>query len=540
MNGKITIYNRTFFKDIYEKKGITIQQIADIIGCSPNKIIQFENNKHATLKIDQEKWEDFAGLMGLDSQYLYIILCNKMLCTDKNKTYIDGKALRAIRTEKDYRQDQLAEIIGCTPQNISKIELAADKPTLIDKDTMEKIAKVFNIDPLYLYPPQLPISNSEIHNSHKELVQFVDRLFYDNSTLRKTDLLYFRNLMSALGFDTTFIDNTTKKINANHKSAQKEIPEFVNRISNNQSPLREGDIFILRSILKKLDYQKGEERPDMSTDDIPKTNTVNNVSKIEQKIEEIKNAHNNNILPDCTIAPRISPFIKPSIQSYADYISQELNQIQDREHLFLIDMVVNHLNDFDQSQMNIIKCICKSSESFSYKKYAKTAHLVRDELLDWFFIALMPDLHEIAYELIFSDMEKFDILEKKKDEQGEENKEKSEKQKYLESIYSNKTFLLDSFQNSFNEVINYHLSGKQDIKNSIYYWVYTTLIPRFLTNVREEIYNIEIDINEEKKEELLREIKSQSSQLQQKFINALIKQIEHFCQNPQTDKNAPN
>jgi len=69
---------------------------------------------------------------------------------------------------------------------------------------------------------------------------------------------------------------------------------------------------------------------------------------------------------------------------------------------------------------------------------------------------------------------------------------KKEKEEYLKGIYSEQDFLLQNFTCILNETIDYHLPGKQTVKNSILHWVYKKLIPNFLIKTRKEIDSMDI------------------------------------------------
>lgn len=59
-----------------------------------------------------------------------------------------GIRIKNTRKEKNMTLQQLANIIGCTPQLISQYETGKRQPK---KETIEKIAKALNVDPFSLY-----------------------------------------------------------------------------------------------------------------------------------------------------------------------------------------------------------------------------------------------------------------------------------------------------------------------------------------------------------------------------------------------------
>lgn len=313
MNELISMYNGSFLKYVREKQNIDRKEVADVIGYKENDIKKFEESKNShsnkPLEISNEKMDALAKLLHIPRQNLMNNLCKTTFLVDE-KVAIDGIALKALREERGLTQEQLGNLVGYTAANISKIELSKTGSTLIEKEKANAIAKELNVDPVYLYCIDSFLNRSEANKYHKELLLFVNRLFCEDSLLRENDLISLGNIMSFLQFDEAFTNKTIEKIRQDHRTAQNEIRKFIDQISNNESTLLESDIHILRSMLKELYFQeKAQEYPSIN-DDIRKEITVDSFHKTEQKIEEIKQAHDNKIHSDLIMGPRVAPFKK--------------------------------------------------------------------------------------------------------------------------------------------------------------------------------------------------------------------------------------
>lgn len=520
MGDKLILINGSFFKWIRAEKKKEIEDIAKIIGYDKKDIIKFEDNDENHLIIDRETMDVLASFFGIPSKYLIATLRENKFYMDTRQIAIDENALKAIRELRGLNQTELAEAVGYSSAYISKIEshkyTSKGKRTNVSKKFMNNIAKVLNISPVFLYPIELPISKMELLTDKLEITQFIDRVFWDSKSLRVSDILYLHEIMSLLELDEVFINDTIEKIKKKHTEEQKEIRKFIDRVFKKQSELRESDIFSIQSILRHIYTLEKKELITATETDAHKKAVKETTNKIEQITENIRKEHNNELFPDLTLGGRLTAFIKPITISYSEKVAQKVHQVQNEEHLHMIEMIVDHLNYLDQSQMNIINNICTSSESFSYKKHVNKTYPTEELLFNWVFTTLVPSFHREAQNIIFN--KNFNITSTNK------------KKEYLNKIDSDWEMLLDNFKDILNVVIDHHAPQNQTIQNSILYWIYKTIIPGFLFTLKKEIDKVEInfDMNDKMRKEFMNRIKSRSSSVATKFSESIIELIKHF------------
>lgn len=416
--------------------------------------------------------------------------------------------------ENQMELKELAKRAGCSYEYLRKFKVGETE--YISPRRLKSIASVLNVSPQYLCADILSNSDLQTDKRYREQACLLDRFFYDNSLLRNSDILFFSKIMGYLQFDEEFTNTIIEKIKKEHESKQIEISMLINQIFDEQSIKRKSDLIFLRDFLSGLEAYYRESEYCTEIDNKAKSDISQEIQKrlkeIGAKLDQI--SEDSELEQNHQKSIHIPAIIKPSFIDLPGKVSQKVHEIQNEEQLHMIEIIVEHLDCLDQSHINIINGICKASESFSYKKHIQKTYPIQELLFDWIYTSLIPGFHREAYDLIWG--KEFNITEAK------------EKEEYLKGIYSEQDFLLQNFTCILNETIDYHLPGKQTVKNSILHWVYKKLIPNFLIKTRKEIDSMDINIDEAKGKELLRKIKTQSSQLQDKFTDSLIEQIKHF------------
>jgi transcriptional regulator with XRE-family HTH domain len=85
-----------------------------------------------------------------------------------------GKNIQKLRKERKMTQDELAEIVGIDPKNISKIETGKNYPT---SETIELIAKALNIEIYELFISH-PMSYSKMKEEIMTAIENKKSLIY--------------------------------------------------------------------------------------------------------------------------------------------------------------------------------------------------------------------------------------------------------------------------------------------------------------------------------------------------------------------------
>ncbi len=91
-----------------------------------------------------------------------------------------GQRIKAIRKNKKFTQEQLAELIGIEPQSLSYIETGKFSPS---PDTLQKLGEVLKVQPyeFYYFEPtnDVEMENEIIHKikSDKKFLKFIYRIY---------------------------------------------------------------------------------------------------------------------------------------------------------------------------------------------------------------------------------------------------------------------------------------------------------------------------------------------------------------------------
>lgn len=126
-------------RNIRKEKGLTLKQIADIMGCSPQLISQYESGKR------QPKLETIKKIaVALECQVSDI---DESLYINRRIPYF-ANALKELRTECSLTQKELAKELHVKEQNIVDWENGEREPYF---HVVERIADYFGTSLLYLY-----------------------------------------------------------------------------------------------------------------------------------------------------------------------------------------------------------------------------------------------------------------------------------------------------------------------------------------------------------------------------------------------------
>ena len=126
-------------RNIRKEKGMTLQQIADIMGCSPQLISQYESGKRQPKLETKKKIADALNCQVSDiDESLYI---------NRRIPYFSN-ALEELRTERNLTQKELARELHVKEQNIVNWENGKREPYF---HIIERIADYFGTSLLYLY-----------------------------------------------------------------------------------------------------------------------------------------------------------------------------------------------------------------------------------------------------------------------------------------------------------------------------------------------------------------------------------------------------
>lgn len=134
---KMSIGNN--IRNIRKEKGLTLKQIADILGCSPQLISQYESGKRQPKLETKKKIADALNCQVSDiDESLYI---------NRRIPYF-AYALEELRIERSLTQKELAKELHVKEQNIVDWENGEREPYF---HTVERIADYFGTSLLYLY-----------------------------------------------------------------------------------------------------------------------------------------------------------------------------------------------------------------------------------------------------------------------------------------------------------------------------------------------------------------------------------------------------
>lgn len=133
-------------KELREKSGLTQKQVAERLNISQSAYAQWETGK---LNPKKETIQKFADLFNVSYDYLWYgtseaQITNAIIETNSG-TF--PERLRQLRTKADLTQQQLADIVGTTQQNIAFWETGRQRPK---QPSLVKLANYFNVSIDYL------------------------------------------------------------------------------------------------------------------------------------------------------------------------------------------------------------------------------------------------------------------------------------------------------------------------------------------------------------------------------------------------------
>ena len=205
-----------------------------------------------------------------------------------------------------------------------------------------------------------------------------------------------------------------------------------------------------------------------------------------------------------TQGTRLLPFDKRPSFNLKERVTQNIYiKVLDDDELHLINMLVEHLNDFNDTHKKIIKDICKSAESDTYKKNIFENAPVNELVFDFVFNSLTPNFNNSAYDLIFGELFKTDNFEPK------------QKNEYIQSLEKQLDSLNKELIRILNEEMIYWLPENQTNKNMFYRWLSKTIFPLFFKEANEIINESALTENDIGK--LHSHLKTQSEQLKNAF-----------------------
>lgn len=134
-------------KDLREKKGLTLEALAAMVGVSRQMIWDYENHKHEP---SRKRMHKLAQALGVSVDYFAGKTHNNLQKPDNESGFWEfmsiGQKIRELRRIKKMTSEELGAKIGVSKQQINHYELDRNIPPL---DKLDKIAKVFNVDSTY-------------------------------------------------------------------------------------------------------------------------------------------------------------------------------------------------------------------------------------------------------------------------------------------------------------------------------------------------------------------------------------------------------
>lgn len=100
-----------------------------------------------------------------------------------------GSKIRALRKERGWTSEYLAEISGCTQSTISEIENNKRSPQY---DTLEKIAKALNVALVDILPLEAHIGTAEFTKEEQNLLEMFHKM---NPEQRKSLLSFMQSMV---------------------------------------------------------------------------------------------------------------------------------------------------------------------------------------------------------------------------------------------------------------------------------------------------------------------------------------------------------
>lgn len=92
-----------------------------------------------------------------------------------------GEKLKRLRSKRKFTQEQLAEMIGISPKNLSKIEVGA---SFISSETLEKILVALNVTTEELF------ANDYIKDSNELVAEIYKKIDNIKSNQHKLEIVY--------------------------------------------------------------------------------------------------------------------------------------------------------------------------------------------------------------------------------------------------------------------------------------------------------------------------------------------------------------
>lgn len=133
-------------KELREQSGLTQKQVAEHLDITQSAYAQWETGK---LNPKKETIQKFADLFNVSYDYLWHgtseLQTTSVIIETNSGTF--PERLRQLRTEADLTQQQLADIVGTTQQNIAFWETGRQRPK---QPSLIKLANYFNVSIDYL------------------------------------------------------------------------------------------------------------------------------------------------------------------------------------------------------------------------------------------------------------------------------------------------------------------------------------------------------------------------------------------------------
>lgn len=126
-------------------RGIKQYNLARILEVSPSFLCKIEKGIQEPTDIFKKKCAEFFDEQ---EELIFSVIDNKKEIIF-SEPVINSNNLWSIRLKKNLKQNKLAELIGCSPSYLSKIEKGLQEPNSIFK---KKCAKILKIKEIELFP----------------------------------------------------------------------------------------------------------------------------------------------------------------------------------------------------------------------------------------------------------------------------------------------------------------------------------------------------------------------------------------------------